>query len=107
MHCAGFRVPGSVFVFLCAFGLGVHAFQVQSSGPELRFEVVSVRENTGSDLSIRFEPQPPDGYRETVLEESIGNEDGHRVSRADGVVRDETGITGVLVVDNIERPSPD
>jgi len=28
-----------------------------------RFEVVSVKENVGADLSIRFEPDSPDGYR--------------------------------------------
>jgi uncharacterized protein (TIGR03435 family) len=42
---------------------GVQAFGAQ--GPTLRFDVVSVRENTGSDLSIRFEPDPPDGFRRT------------------------------------------
>jgi bla regulator protein blaR1 len=34
---------------------------------EPHFEVVSVKENTSPDLSIRSEPQPPDGYRRTAL----------------------------------------
>ena len=34
-------------------------------GPGLRFDVVSVKENTGSDLSIAYVPHPPDGIRLT------------------------------------------
>lgn len=41
--------------------LGVRSLTAQAQ--RLSFDVVSVRENTGSDLSIRFDPDPPDGIR--------------------------------------------
>jgi uncharacterized protein (TIGR03435 family) len=47
--------------YLSAFPL----FGLQSG--EEKFEVVSIKENTSGDLSIRAEPQPPDGYRRTSL----------------------------------------
>lgn len=50
-------------VFLSVVVIGVQAVGSQSS--TLRFDVVAVKENTGSDLSIRFEPDPPDGFRRT------------------------------------------
>jgi uncharacterized protein (TIGR03435 family) len=45
--------------------LGINVFAGQ--GTDLRFDAVSVRENTGSDRSIRFEDPPPDGYRRSNL----------------------------------------
>jgi uncharacterized protein (TIGR03435 family) len=56
------RHPGAATAFLLACAVGVQAF---AQSPALRFDVVSVKENTGSDLSIRIEAQPPDGYRQT------------------------------------------
>ncbi len=43
--------------------VGLHALGAQSPAP--RFDVVSVKENTGTDLSITFAPHPPDGFRLT------------------------------------------
>lgn len=43
--------------------LGINALAGQGTG--LRFDAVSVKENTGSDLSIRFEAHPPDGLRQS------------------------------------------
>ncbi len=34
---------------------------------DLRFDVVSIKENTGSELGIRFEDQAPDSYRQSNL----------------------------------------
>jgi uncharacterized protein (TIGR03435 family) len=48
-------------ITLCAVPL------VAGQNADPRFEVVSVKENTSNDLSIRSEPQPPDGYRQTGL----------------------------------------
>jgi uncharacterized protein (TIGR03435 family) len=36
-------------------------------GADEKFEVISIKENTSGDLSIRAEPQPPDGYRRRGL----------------------------------------
>jgi len=55
------RPSGAASAFLLACAVGV---QVLAQSPALRFDVVSVKENTGSDLSIRVEAQPPDGYRQ-------------------------------------------
>jgi uncharacterized protein (TIGR03435 family) len=52
-------------LWLLAIVVGVHAVGAQSS--TLRFDVVSVKENTGSDRSIRFDPDPPDGFRRINL----------------------------------------
>lgn len=56
------RRSGAAGAFLLALVVGVSAFGGQSSA--LRFDVVSVKENTGSDLSIRVSAQPPDGFRQ-------------------------------------------
>jgi uncharacterized protein (TIGR03435 family) len=58
-----FLVLTSLFVFLFGVRFSVQGFGVQGSA----FEIVSVKENTGSDGSIRFIPHPPDGYRQTNL----------------------------------------
>jgi uncharacterized protein (TIGR03435 family) len=50
-------------MFLFAAMVGAQAPAAQ--GPGLRFDVVSVKENTGSDPSITFAPHPPDGFRLT------------------------------------------
>ena len=65
MNGSRFVVLASLFVFTFGFRFGVRAFEVQ--GSDSRFDVVSVKENTGADLSIRFDEQPPDGFRRTNL----------------------------------------
>jgi uncharacterized protein (TIGR03435 family) len=54
------------FVPVLLFVSGSVALSAQGPAPPPaapRFEVASVRPNTGSDLSIPFEPHPPDGFR--------------------------------------------
>jgi uncharacterized protein (TIGR03435 family) len=58
-----FLVLASLFVFSFGVRFSVQGFGVQGS----RFEVVSVKENTGPDRGIPFIPQPPDGFRRTNL----------------------------------------
>src|SRR5688572_20309821 len=53
---------GAACAVLLALAVGAKA-GAQSSA--LRFDVVSVKENTGSDLSIRVDGHPPDGVRLT------------------------------------------
>ncbi len=69
MNRSRFWVLASLFVFMFGVRFGVQGFEVQGSGSgsEPRFDVVSVKENTGADLSIRFDEQPPDGFRRSNL----------------------------------------
>jgi uncharacterized protein (TIGR03435 family) len=63
MSRSRFFVLAALFVFTFGVRFGVQAFGVQGS----TFEVVSVKENTATDLSIRFDEQPPDGFRRINL----------------------------------------
>jgi uncharacterized protein (TIGR03435 family) len=57
-------------VFGCALLTAAHLFGQAAASDQtaLRFDVVSVKENIGSDRSVDIGPQPPDGYRQINLD---------------------------------------
>jgi uncharacterized protein (TIGR03435 family) len=65
-------IPGAVTIatigWLLFLGLPLSAQQAATTNAsQSHFDVVSIKENTGSDLSIRFNPQSPDGYRQSNM----------------------------------------
>lgn len=56
-----FRSDRRRLVVVLLLGVLVHGVGVAAQSPALRFEVASVKANTGSDLGIPFRPHPPDG----------------------------------------------